>query len=217
LKERLKEAEHLMEISRNFESGSQRAHRVSAAALALAEKMETSLGAEVEVAALKEASHENGVIAAALTKIPKSIKSGVPTLPELQASFDKVYDVGRQAAHVPTGQKGLEGQLAGMLFAKLTVPPSHDSLPPPPPPEDSTGTGSKIIDSKMTEYILARAKHYVKVGELQEAVDELDKLQGQTSFTVRDWKAYANDRIAVEKALKVIKMECAILNKNMAG
>ena len=69
----------------------------------------------------------------------------------------------------------------------------------------------------MSEYILARAKHHVKLGELQEAVNELDKLEGQTKFTVRDWKANANDRIAVEKALKVIKMECAILNKNMAG
>jgi hypothetical protein len=57
----------------------------------------------------------------------------------------------------------------------------------------------------------------VKLGELEESVSELDKLKGQAAFTVRDWKSAAMDRIAVEKALKVIKMECALLNKNMSG
>ena len=49
----------------------------------------------------------------------------------------------------------------------------------------------------------------MKLGELEESVSELDKLKGQAAFTVRDWKSAAMDRIAVEKALKVIKMECA--------
>ena len=58
----------------------------------------------------------------------------------------------------------------------------------------------------------------MKLGELEESVSELDKLKGQAAFTVvRDWKSAAMDRIAVEKALKVIKMECALLNKNMSG
>jgi len=205
LAERLVRNDEMLEISRNFEGGSQIAHRVSAAALALAERMETREGAGEEVAALKAAAVENGVIAAALEKIPRSVRTGVPTLPELQTLFDEVHSVGRQAAHVPTGRSGLEGQIAGMLFAKMTVTPSPDSAPP---------VGD---DGNMADYTLASARRHVQLGNLEEAVRELDKLKGQTAFTMGDWKKTAMDRIAVEKALKVIKMECALMNKNMAG
>jgi len=95
---RLQQAEQNLQISRNFESGSQRAHRVSAAALALAEKMESSKGALEEFAALKAAAVEDGVIASALEQIPSSVKVGIPTLPELQAEFGPVYQVGREVS-----------------------------------------------------------------------------------------------------------------------
>jgi hypothetical protein len=57
----------------------------------------------------------------------------------------------------------------------------------------------------------------VQLGDLEKAVGELDHLKGQTAFTINDWKSSAKDRIAVKKALNVIKMECALLNKNMGG
>ena len=105
----------------------------------------------------------------------------------------------------------MEGQFAGMLFANLTVQPSPDALPPP---ESDSG---EIEEGKMSDLILSRAKQYVQLGELEQAVSELDKLKGQVSFTMNDWKVAATDRIAVDQALKVIKLECALMNKNMAG
>lgn len=99
LSNRLQQAEQNLQISRNFESGSQRAHRVSAAALALAEKMESNKGAIEEFAALKAAAVENGVIASALEQIPASLNAGIPTLPELQAKFDSIYQTGREVSH----------------------------------------------------------------------------------------------------------------------
>jgi Mitochondrial inner membrane protein. len=87
----------------------------------------------------------------------------------------------------------------------LSGPPSPDTAPP----EDDSG--------KMSDYILARAKLHVHAGNLEKAIEELDQLKGQVAFTVKDWKLSAMDRISVEKALKVIKMECALLNKNMGG
>jgi len=211
LSKRLETTEQNLEISRNFESGSQKAHRISAAALALAEKMETSKGAMVEFVALKSIATENGVIAAALEKIPNSVNDGIPTLPELQAAFEHTHKITRQAAYVPSGHSGVEGQLAGMVFANLSVQPSPDSVSP------SESGDSDIPDAKMSDFILARAKQYVKLGQLEDAVNELDKLKGQASFTVNDWKRSAIDRIAVDQALKVIKLECALMNKNMAG
>mmetsp|Transcript_8255 Transcript_8255/g.15551 ORF Transcript_8255/g.15551 Transcript_8255/m.15551 type:complete len:608 (-) Transcript_8255:1923-3746(-) len=205
LSERLQQAEQNLQISRNFETGSQRAHRVSAAALALAEKMESSHPAFEEFVALKAAAAESSVVASALDRIPSSVKSGIPTISELQASFDRYYQVGREASYVPVGRSGIGAQFAGKVFAMLSGPPSPDTAPP----EDDSG--------KMSDYILARAKRYVHAGNLEKAIEELDQLKGQTAFTVEDWKLSAMDRISVEKALKVIKMECALLNKNMGG
>ena len=231
-KNRLQQAEQNLQISRNFESGSQRAHRVSAAALAFAEKMESNKGAGEELAALKAAAVESGVIASALEKIPSTIKSGIPTLPELQANFDDVHNVGRevsqiscliskmrfyfftqpstlflsQAAYVPVGRSGIGAQLAGKVFASVAVQPSPDATSPPVDDEGKT-----------SDYILACAKRHVKLGELEQAISALDQLKGQSAFTVKAWKSAAMDRVAVEKALKVIKMECALLNKTMSG
>ena len=103
----------------------------------------------------------------------------------------------------------MEGQLAGMLFASVTAPPSVDSAPPS---QDGKGTESRI-----TDFVLSCAKHHVQIGDLEQAITELDKLKGQSAFAVKDWKKAAMDRIAVDKALKVIKMECALMNKNMSG
>lgn len=49
----LQHLESALQVSRSFEMGSLRAHRMSAAALALSEKLETSKGAAKELAALK--------------------------------------------------------------------------------------------------------------------------------------------------------------------
>ena len=212
LTERLEKNEQNLEISRNFESGSQRAHRVSAAALALAEKMESSQGALEEFVALKAAAAENGVIASALSKIPVSIKSGIPTVAELQTTFDQCHNITRQAVYVPTGQSGVEGQIAGYIFANLRGQPSPDSLPPA-----TSSDSDEIAESQKYDLILSRAKQHVKLGQLQEAINELDQLKGQAAFTINDWKVSAMNRIAVDQALKVIKLECALMNKNMSG
>ena len=145
----------------------------------------------------------DNVIGAALSSVPASIKKGVPTLPELQARFDKVARKARQAALVPDGVAGLEGQLAGMLFATLKFPPKPDDTPP----ED---------DKDAAEYVLVRASQHVQYGELEKAIQQLNKLGGQAAFTVQGWKKDATDRVAVEQALKVIKMECALLNESFS-
>lgn len=125
-------------------------------------------------------------------------------MPELQARFDQVLSKSRQAALVPKGQLGLEGQLAGMLFATLKFPPKPDD----PAPEN---------DKDAAEYVLVRARQHIQYGELDKAIQQLDKLEGQAAFTVQGWKKDASDRVAVDQALKVIKMECALLNETMSN
>mmetsp|Transcript_25153 Transcript_25153/g.35425 ORF Transcript_25153/g.35425 Transcript_25153/m.35425 type:complete len:607 (-) Transcript_25153:70-1890(-) len=204
MSQKLRKLESALKESNTFKSGSLRAHRVSAAALALAKKMESSKGAAEELAALKAAASDESVIGAAVKVLPDAVKTGVPTLSELQAKFDTVHKKSRQAALVPEGWSGLEGQLMGMAFSTLKLSPSPDD---PVPEEDKDGP----------DYVLARAQRHVQLGELDRAVEQLDKLKGQAAFTASDWKKDASDRIAVEKALKVINMECSLLNQSMSG
>jgi len=206
LKEKLDMLESRLEVSRNYESGSRKAHRVSAAALALANKLEVGEGAAVEIAALKGAAGEEGVIASAVTMIPtRANHGGVPTVSELQVKFDESYGVGREAAMVPEGRAGLEGQLLGKLFAKLSVPPSPDAVP-------TTEEEGSVSDG-----ILSLARRYVQLGDLEKAVDQLNRLKGQTAYVMNDWKCMASDRVSTERALKTIKLECALLNKDLVG
>ncbi|KAL7546672.1 hypothetical protein ACHAWF_010008 [Thalassiosira exigua] len=60
LRDKLVALESRLEVSRAYESGSRRAHRVSAAALALANKLEAGEGAAVELAALRGAAGDGG-------------------------------------------------------------------------------------------------------------------------------------------------------------
>lgn len=201
LTQKLQHLEAALEAGKTSKEGSHKAHRLSAAALALAEKLETNGSAASELSILKLAAGNVGVISTACATIPAAVKTGVPTLPELQTRFEKAYKKGRQAALVPAGRPGLEGQLAGLLFASLKFPPNADD----PAPD---------ADKDSAEYVLVRAQKHVQLGELEQAVEQLDKLTSQPAFTLADWKRDAINRIAVEKALKVIKMECALLNES---
>lgn len=102
MQSKLSDLETSLQISRQYESGSKKAHAVSAAALALATKLENGESVEVEVAALKGATagEEEGVIASAVKMIPKGIGSGkqVLSLGELQAAFDSSYKKGREVS-----------------------------------------------------------------------------------------------------------------------
>ena len=106
---------------------------------------------------------------------------------------------------VPEGRAGLEGQLLGMLFAKISVPPPPDAVP-------TTEEEGSVADG-----ILSLARKHVQAGDLEHAVEQLDRLQGQTAHVVHNWKKAAADRVSTERALRVIKLECALLNKDLIG
>jgi MICOS complex subunit MIC60 len=203
LGKQLASLESALAASKSSREGSVKAHKLSATALALSQKLETSQPAGTELLALQAAAGEKGVIPAALKTIPTAVYSqGAATVPELQARFDDVYRQCRRAALVPEGRPGLEGQLAGIVFSSLKYPPGPDD----PAPEDQPDH---------PEYVLVRAKRHVQLGELERAVEQLEKLQGQVAFTASDWKTSALHRVAVEKALKVIKLECALVNESL--
>lgn len=207
----LRNLEDVATASATFQSSSQRAHTISAAALALSNKLDTSAPLAVELATLRAVAgtSQNTVIQSTLEQIPQSAESnGVPTLPMLQNRFEHVWDMAQTALLVPSDGISLGGQLLGKVFSSLkyTAPVSD---------EDSI---EGLSSSDDPEKILSLAKYNVERGELDKAVSLLNKLDQKTQvgFTVKDWMNDAKDRVILEKALKVIKMECALLNENMA-
>lgn len=214
LSEKLKKLETALEVAMKSQQGSSKVHKLSAAALALSEVLETHKPAAQQVQALEKAAGSEGLIAAAVKTLPASVQTeGVPTVPELQTTFeDHYYRTCRQAAFVPSGRPGLDGQLAGIIFASLKYPPQPDDDLPPPHHDHATNP------SEFADYVLAKARKLVQLGNLTEAVQELDRLDGtQVGLVVRDWKTAALERLAVDKAIKVIKLECALLHENSSS
>mmetsp|Transcript_8111 Transcript_8111/g.23966 ORF Transcript_8111/g.23966 Transcript_8111/m.23966 type:complete len:648 (-) Transcript_8111:245-2188(-) len=205
LTKKLADLESSLKDSQDFQVGSLEAHRITAAAIALMEKLESGEPAGAAVNALEAVASENAVVSAAVKSLPVSVtRSGISTIQELQTGFEEqIYPQCRRAANIPQGQGGLEGQLLGSIFATLR---------PPPGPEDAAPEEEK--DS--SEYVLSRIRRYVQLGDLEKAVGETSKLEGQVAYTVKDWGDQARDRVAVEKALKVIRMECALANENLS-
>jgi hypothetical protein len=205
LSKKMSELEFSLQNTQSYQTGSVQAHRMSAAALSLIDKLESSKPAGAAIQALQSVASDNAVIASAVQALPQTaVVSGIATIQELQTKFEEqVHPKCRQAALVPVGQRGLEGQLLGMVFSTLKFPPG---------PEDAAPEAEK--DS--AEFVLARARRHVQLGELEQAVGQMEKLKGQAGFVAKDWTQKAKERVAVDKALKVIKIECALANESMS-
>ena len=201
LTKQLEELRQKARLSATFKQGSQSAHRVSAAALTLASKLTTSEPVFGEFANLEAivGGIESGPVSAALEKIPSSAKGGVPTLPELQHRFEPIKQLCRQAAMVPEGS-GLGGQILGYVFSSILIAPP-----------------SSRVDGNPDELSLARAHSFVQQGDLESAVKELDNLKGQAFFVAKDWKEAAATRAIVDQVVRILKVECALMNENMSG
>ena len=205
LSKKLSDLELALKSSEDFQAGSVQAHRITAAAIALAEKLDSGEPAGAAINTIKAVASDNAVVSSAVDALPPSVGAkGVLTLQALQTSFeDEVYPQCRRAANVPAGESGLEGQIMGMILSKVKYAPN---------PEDPAPESEKDGE----EYVLARARKHVQLGELEDAVTEIDKLKGQASFVAKDWGDSVKARVAVEKALKVIRMECALANESLA-
>jgi len=110
-----------------------------------------------------------------------------------------------QAALVPFNRTDIASQIYASLFATLTIPP-----------DPSAG----VSEEPNPDMVLSLVRDHVKKGNIENALTTLSQNQmdnNQLAFTIGDWQRGANDRVAVEKVLRVIKMECALLNAELAG
>jgi len=227
ISQKLNYLEKFAEMSRSYEQASRNAHKISAAALALTTKLEsTGKNSVAEINALRkavkaeeESNRDGSGILVALDQLPQDVSNGslVPTVSELQADFHLVKKRARAASKVPEGNRGLGAQLFSYAFSAITVEPDPDKANVP---TDSASSSIVGLSSEPQLYdpdlILARAGKFVQLGDLETAVAELNQLKGQAAFTVQDWKHNATNRIMVNRMLKVVKLECALLNERMS-
>ena len=211
LSEKVAQLQEALNHTQERKQGSSAAHRLSAAALNLSEKLSTHRPAGPEIQALQAVAGQGSVIATAVATIPQAVHTeGVPTLAELQTWFDDIFEKVRQAALVPANRPGLEGQLAGRLLASLKFAPQ------PKDDDDDDKDDDKKTKHDDPELVLAKARRYVHKGDLTAALELLDSLPvGQAALTLSDWKKAAVNRTMVDKAVKVIKLECALLNESL--
>jgi hypothetical protein len=113
--------------------------------------------------------------------------SGVPTLPELRDSFDRVADDIVHAAQAPDGD-GLLDQAAGNLMRLVTVRP----------------VGADV-EGESAAARVARAEAALAEGNLAAAVAEVEPLEGAADASSSSWLATAHERLAAQAAVAALQ------------
>ncbi|KAL0590014.1 hypothetical protein ABG067_001981 [Albugo candida] len=143
-----------------YEALSHQIHKASVAALSLSERIEAAVPLSKEIRKLSEVGKDDEFIQELITKIPSQVvQNGVTSVLELQRRFQKVKAAGRRAAMVPDGS-GMAGQLFCTALSYLLIPPAGP------------------IDGDDAEAIYSRADYAIASGDLNRAVNELERLSG---------------------------------------
>jgi hypothetical protein len=130
---------------------------------------------------------DDPAVVKALDTLQAAAASGVPSLPELRSSFDRVADDIVHAAQAPDGE-GLLDQAAGNLMRLVTVRP----------------VGPDVAGESAAARV-ARAEAALAAGDLAAAVAELEPLEGAADAAAAGWLTQAHERLAAQAALAALQ------------
>ena len=162
--------------------------RAQAASLALTvAQLDTALEGgepfEQVLNSVRSLDGDDPAVVKAFDTLQANAASGVPTLPELRSSFDRVADDIVHAAQAPDGD-GLLDQAAGNLMRLVTVRP----------------VGADVAGESAAARV-ARAEAALAEGDLAAAVAELEPLEGAADAAAASWLTQAHERLAAQAAL----------------
>jgi uroporphyrinogen-III synthase len=165
--------------------------RTRAATLALAvPQLEAALEAgepfEQALDGLRALGPDDPAVLDALKRLD-AVASGVPSLPELRSSFDRVANDIVHAAQAPDGDSLID-QAAGNLMRLVTVRP----------------VGADVEGDSAAARV-ARAEAALARGDLAAAVAELEGLEGAAAAAAAPWLAEAQKRLAAQEALTALQ------------
>jgi hypothetical protein len=130
---------------------------------------------------------DDPTVVKALDTLQAVAASGVPSLPELRSSFERVADDIVHAAQAPDGD-GLLDQAAGNLMRLVTVRP----------------VGADVAGDSAAARV-ARAEAALAAGDLAAAVAELEPLEGAADAAAASWLEQAHERLAAQAALSALQ------------
>ncbi|HSJ98287.1 MAG TPA: mitofilin family membrane protein, partial [Myxococcota bacterium] len=136
---------------------------------------------------LRALGGDDPAVAEAIETLEAAAASGVPGLPELRNSFDRVANDVVHAAQAPDGD-GLFDQAAGNLMRLVTVRPVGADV-------EGDGAAARV----------ARAEAALEQGNLAAAVAELEGLEGAAAEAAAPWLAEARARLAAQAALAALQ------------
>ena len=196
LNAQVKSLEDSIAFTRAADEASTGVHKVTAAALSLANKFETDESFKKEAALMQSLAEQRGDahLGALLSRLPQK-SGGVATLPQLQYRFQRVKAAARHEANVPEGMGGFGGQLVAYAVTALSVEPKG------------------MVKGGGAEECLARAAFHVDNGDLGEAAKEVDGLGGRAKGAVADWLAEAKARVLVDELSAAVRLYAAELNR----
>ncbi|KAG0257707.1 Formation of crista junctions protein 1 [Actinomortierella ambigua] len=200
---RLKMLERQGLVTGEFLEHSARTHQLWCSAKALEKAYEAGERRpfDRELARLKrlaEQDKENELLRAVLASIPEAVaREGVDSVPELADRFQHVADEVRKASLVPDNggvlAHGMSVVLSKLMFKKQGLVPGND-----------------------VEAILARTEFYLQESDLEQAVRELNQLQGWGKRLAKDWIVAARRRVEVGQALDIISTQANLTSLTLA-
>ena len=184
---RLKAAEAVLTSHAKAQASIETAHSLFMAAETVSGAVDRheSLGAQLQL--LRTVGRDNEVVKAVLAQVPERAEAqGVCSLEELQSAFPYTRTAVHRVASVPEGG-GFWSHALSHLISYITF--------------ERHG----LVGGDDTEAVLARAHHYVQLGDIAHAAAEINRLRGVPREAAADWLADARVHLEVTQALAVVR------------
>ncbi len=137
---------------------------------------------------LRERGARDELVQRALATVPAEVFSGgVLTDAHLLAEYDQAAQKGLERAFVPE-QEGTLLYVVGKVLSKTVIRPSHG-----------------LIEGDTADAIFARVRVLIERDDLSGALAELEKLKPAVREPCVDWIHAAQNRLALDSALHVMK------------
>ncbi|TPX67587.1 hypothetical protein SpCBS45565_g03691 [Spizellomyces sp. 'palustris'] len=175
---------------------SHKLHRLWSALKAVNDVLEQPYQASLakEVAVLKQLGDGFPVVETVVQAIPAEvIREGVPTVFDLEHSFERVRDSVRKAQFIPPHggpvSYAISYALSYVTFKKKGLVPGDD-----------------------VESVLARTEFFLREGDVDTAARELNQLKGWPRVLAKDWLTSARRYLELKQALEVVETHLSLMS-----
>ncbi|KAF7723017.1 Formation of crista junctions protein 1 [Apophysomyces ossiformis] len=145
-----------------------------------------------ELEALKNSAKESIILQTVLSSIPREIaEEGIESANGLSARFETIAEQARRVALVPE-DGGFGAHIISIILSKLMF------------------RKEGLVEGDDVEAVLARSGYYLKNGELELAVRELNQLRGWPKRLAYDWIESARRHLEVKQALEVVETQVVL-------